>query len=110
MTRFCGALGIATTEKTAPGVWEEKIKDRTVYGESKSMNRRLENGVSINDNITVNNMIEIMADEDILANFFNIRYVIWMGVKWKISNIDVQPPRLVLTLGGIYNGDEEGTE
>lgn len=110
MTRFSGVIGFGFTEKTAPGVWKDEFEERHVYGEVKRDTRRLENGTSVNDNINTNNVIEIIGDDYIFDNFLNIKYVSWMGSLWKISNVDVQRPRLILTIGGIYNGDSPRTE
>lgn len=110
MTRFYGAVGFGITAKKAPGVWEDSIKERYFYGDVKRNSRRLENGESINDNINMENSIEIIGDEYAFNNFLNIKYVRWMGTCWKISNIEIQKPRLILTIGGVYNGDENGIE
>lgn len=110
MTKFCGTIGIRKTVNKGSGIWVEDVDKRTVYGEVKSNTRRLENGESINDNVNVNNTFEIVGDEDIFERFYDIVYISWRGQNWKVSNIDFQPPRLILTIGGIYNGYEEGTE
>jgi len=34
-----------------------------------------------------------------------IRYVTWMGTKWRVANIDVNYPRLNLSIGDVYNDD-----
>jgi hypothetical protein len=33
-----------------------------------------------------------------------MRYVEWMNARWKITSIDVKRPRVILTIGGVYNG------
>lgn len=67
--------------------------------------KRNEQGQSINDNITLNNSISIIADAYAYENFFAIQYVKVMGTAWKVTSVEVQRPRLILTLGGVWNGE-----
>lgn len=103
MGKFYGAIGYADTVETAPGVWEEAIIERNYYGDVKKLSRRLQQTETLNDNITVSQIISIVADPYAYENFHTMRYVKWMGSSWKVTNIDVQRPRLNLTIGGIYN-------
>lgn len=106
MAKFFGAIGYAETKETSPGIWEETITERNYYGDILRNARRLENGENLNDNVNVNNSISIVADSHAYGNVFAIRYIRWMGACWKVTNVEVQRPRLILTIGGIYNGNE----
>lgn len=104
MNKFCGKVGFSITEETAPGVWEAKISDdRIYYGDIIRNGRRLQMADKLNDDIVVTNQISILADPYAYNNFMNIKYVEWLNAKWKVSDAEVQSPRLILTLGGIYN-------
>ena len=104
MARFYGVVGYAVNVKKAPGVWDEQITERGYYGDVFRNARRLEPGDTVIDDLRVNNSISIMADTYANAHFFAIRYVKWMGTRWKVTNVEVQRPRLILTFGGVYNG------
>lgn len=104
MAKFYGAIGYAETSETAPGVWIEGITERNYSGDVIKNSRRWQSGENLNDNLTVNNEITIVADPYAYQNFHAMRYIKWMGASWKITNIDVQRPRLILTIGGVYNG------
>lgn len=104
MARWAGKVGFETSVETEPGIWGEKINERKYYGDLTRNARRLESSGGINDNVNISNEISFIADPYAKENFHAIRYVEFMGTKWKVSNIDVQFPRLVLSLGGIYNG------
>ena len=103
MAKFFGKIGYAETEQTSPGVWEEKITEREYFGDLTRNTRRLQSSGNLNDNIVVANDISIIADPFANQNFHAMRYVEFMGTKWKISNVEVQYPRLILTLGDQYN-------
>lgn len=105
MAKFYGPIGYAVTEETAPGVWKEKITERMYYGELVRNTRKLQSADQLNDNINVANEISIIADPFANENFHLMRYVEFMGTKWKISSVEVQYPRLRLTIGGVYNGE-----
>lgn len=104
MAKFYGSIGYAEQKETNPGVWEEEITERSYFGDLIRNARRLESSNSTNDDININNEISIVADQFAYQNFHKMRYVVFMGAKWKISNVEVQHPRLILTIGGVYNG------
>lgn len=104
MAKFYGPIGYAETKETRPGIFQEIITERNYAGDVLRKTRRLESGETINYNISVNNSLSIIADPYAYQHFFAIRYVKWMGAFWKVMNVEVQSPRLILTIGGVYNG------
>ena len=106
MAKFYGVVGFVDTVETEPGIWEEKVTERTYSGDLVRNSRRLQSSDSVNESITISNEISIIADPYAEQNFHAIRYAVFMGTKWKIESVDVQYPRLTLTMGGQYNGQE----
>jgi hypothetical protein len=105
MAKFFGELGYGeSTEKGATGVWEDVIVEKSYYGDILRNSRRLQNGQYVNDDITVDNSVSIVADAYANEHFHAIKYVVWAGVRWIVTNVTVQRPRLILELGGVYNG------
>ena len=104
MAKFYGKIGYANTVETKPGVYEEQIVERSYYGDLIRNTRRLQSADQVNDDINISNEISIVADPYATNNFHPMRYAVFMGTKWKISNVEVSYPRLILTLGGVYNG------
>ena len=104
MAKFYGKIGYAESKETTPGIWEEQIIEREYRGDLIRNTRRMQTAESLNDDINISNEISIVADPYANQNFHSMRYVEFMGAKWKISNVDVQYPRLILSRGGIYNG------
>lgn len=106
MAKFCGLIGFSATVKTAPGVYRENIiTERKYAGDVLQNNRKSqeENG-QVNDNIKMSNKFSIVADAYANSNFQEIKYVTFAGTKWKVTNIEVLYPRLILTVGDVYNG------
>ena len=103
MTRWCGVIGYAETLEIEPGVWSEEFTERKYYGDLLRNSRRLQDSQQINDDITISNQISILADPYAVQHFHAIRYAELFGTKWKVSSVEVQYPRLILELGGIYN-------
>lgn len=104
MARFYGAIGYAETVKTAPGVYEDVITERMYTGDILKNSRQLREGQVLNSDISVQNSISIVADAYASEHFFAIRYVSWAGALWTVEEVTVERPRLVLRLGGVYNG------
>lgn len=105
--RFYGLVGYAVTEETAPGVWMETIEERPYYGDfSRNLNSRADSTNQVNDDILLNNRFSIIADPYAIQNFSLIKYIIFMDVKWKVTSVEVQYPRLILSTGGVYNENQ----
>lgn len=107
MAKFYGKIGYIQTVESEPGYWEEKAIEREYYGDITRNISRYQEINQVNDNIVINNMLSIVADPYANENFQHMRYVVWMGTKWKITNVEVQYPRIILNLGGVYNEPEE---
>lgn len=103
MAKFYGVIGYAETVEGSPDVWEERLTERPYYGDLIRNTRRFQSTEHLNDDLTVANEISIVADPFANENFHRMRYVTFMGAKWKITNVEVQYPRLILTIGGVYN-------
>ena len=106
MAKYCGMIGYAGLVEIEPGIWEDGITEREAIGDMLSNYRSLENSGDINDNINIANKISIVADPYAINNFHSMRYATYMGAKWKITSVEVQYPRLILTMGGVYNGEQ----
>jgi len=104
MAKFHGVVGYAELVEAEKSVWVEQIVTKNATGDIIKNVTRVQAGSAINDNITISNVISIVADSYAIEHMFALRYVTWMGVKWKATSVDVQLPRLLITLGGVYNG------
>lgn len=106
MGKWYGVIGYAESVEASPGNWEEQITERSYYGDLVRNTRRLQSTDKINDDINIANELSIVADPFACQNFHRMRYVEFMGAKWKISNVEVRFPRLILTIGGVYNAGQ----
>jgi hypothetical protein len=104
MAKFFGVVGYGVSEETAPGVHEDVITERTYRGDVVRNTRKLQEGENLNNDLTVNNSISIVSDAYANEHFFAMRYISWAGTLWTVSDVEVQSPRLLLRLGGKYNG------
>lgn len=102
--KFHGIVGFRMSVETRPGYFEQKSVEKVYWGDIKWMNAKNDQGTTINGKVRVNNSIEIVANDFAFENFPFIEYVVWRGQKWQVSNVEIQPHRLALTIGGIYNG------
>lgn len=109
MAKYCGKIGYATYVETAPGVWVETIVERKRYIDILNNSSRMTpTSETTNDNLSLNNRFSIVADPYAKQNFHSIRYIEFMGTKWKATNVDAASyPRLIISVGGVYNGGEQ---
>ena len=113
MARFSGNVGYLITAEEyingePTGVWKETYRERPYFGDINQVSSRWSSGSNLNDDITLSNSISIVADPFAYENFQLMKYVVWRGQKWKIESANVQTPRIVLSLGGVYNADPNG--
>ena len=106
MAKWFGKVGYATTKETSPGVWTEVITEREYFGKVIDDSRRYQSGDTVNGDITVSSKISIVSDQFADENFHSIRYVKFMGANWTVTTVQPKRPRLILTLGGLYNGKQ----
>lgn len=109
MARFHGKVGFIRTEETDPinhpSVWKEVAKEYYYYGDVLKNTHRWDNvSNGTNENLVINNTISIIADSFANQNIGAMRYVSFNGDLWEITNAEIQRPRIILTLGGLYNG------
>lgn len=107
--RFHGKVIFSLTEDRGDGVFRETYTERCYYGDITKNYRRWDANSNVNDNLNISNTISIVADSFAYKNVGAIKYVEYMGVLWKVNDISVERPRLVLSIGGLYNESEDGT-
>ena len=105
MAKWYGKVGYSETVETSPGVWAPQDTVREYYGDvSRNTTKWAVNSDSTNDDLTVNSQISIVADPFANNKFHSMKWIEFMGAKWKVTSVEPQPPRLLLTLGGVWNG------
>lgn len=109
MAKYYGQIGFVKTEEKSPGVYAPVHVTRTYSGDVLQNYRKWEETDGVNDNLNISNRISVVTDSFLLENLQVMRYVEWMGCKWKIKSIDVVLPRVNLTIGDVYNGQEDET-
>ena len=105
MAKYYGMIGFAETVEIEPGDYEEQITERECYGDEIIVTRKLQNTEgSTNQSPMISNKLSVVADPYAVGHIFAMRYATYQGAKWTISDVEVQHPRLILSLGGLYNG------
>ena len=105
MAKWYGKVGYSETVETSPGVWTPQDTVREYYGDViRNTTKWSVNSHSTNDDLPVNSQISIVADPFADNKFHSMKWIEFMGAKWKVTSVEPQPPRLLLTLGGVWNG------
>lgn len=104
MAKWFGKIGYIVQVQTAHSVWKNQDEDREYFGDViRNTSRWSSNPNSTNDDLNIDNQISIVADQFAYQNFHSMKWIEFMGAKWKIAKVEVQHPRLILTIGGVYN-------
>ena len=106
MAKFYGAIGYARSEETVPGVWEDAIVEKKYRGDIVLDQRRWRTEEKVNDDLNLDNSISILADTYAYENIGIMKYIVWKGVAWKIQSFSINRPRIVIQIGGVYNGEK----
>ena len=110
--KFYGNIGFAVTEDKGDGVWKESITEKKYSGDVMQLTRRVESGEHINDGLRINCQISILCIDPWFHDHISyIRYAEYMGNKWTVESVDpTKYPSVLLTLGGLYHGNEPEEE
>lgn len=105
MAKYHGDIGFAVSAVDDGGdVWTDSIEERTYYGDITRHYRRNDSREALVDDLVLNMQLSIVADPYAMENFQTIRYITYQGARWKVTNIEVSYPRLILEIGSVYNG------
>ena len=102
--KFYGKIGFGETVEKDDGIWVDTIIEKDYYGDILKNVKRSEDAAKVNDDISISNQLSIVSDPYLTSHFHAIKYVTMFGTNWKVTSVEVQFPRLLLTLGGVYNG------
>lgn len=108
MARFYGKVGFGISTEIRPGVWMDEMVERPYYGTETRVVARQEPADKVNNDLALNNEISIIADTYAYSHYSEIKYVIVMGVKWGVTAIRVDRPRLILNIGKVWREDTDG--
>lgn len=106
MAKYAGNVGFAVTKETTPGVWEDVIEERKMRGDVIKSSATFKPGESINNDIALGHRISLLGDPYAYENFTGLRYITYMGHKFKIAGVEIERPRMIISMGGIYVDDE----
>lgn len=104
MAKFSGLVGYGVQVETYPGVWETENKITSMRGDVIRQNANIVNSGGVNDDITLNHRVSLIGDPYAFDNYFNLKWIEIHGRKWSVSSVEVQRPRIIVTLGGLWNG------
>ena len=107
MAKWFGCVGYLETRETKPGIWSEVVTERPYYGDMTRDYKKSQSTGQLNDDISVSSELSIVCDPYAMKNFHAVRYVTYLGSKWKVTGVEVAYPRLLLQLGGVYNGPQD---
>lgn len=102
MAKFYGEIGYSETTEISPGVWGDTVVGKNYYGEIFKESHRWSTSKEVNDDFRINASVSILADAYAYKNVKHIKYVKYLGVKWKVVEITPEYPNITLTLGGEY--------
>lgn len=110
MAKYYGNIGFATQVETEPGIWIDAIQSRPYKGDVLRSGRRYENGESINDNFTITNQFSIVSDAFLYSHVPALRYLEYLGSKFKITSVEIDRPRVIIGVGGVYVSEDSAPE
>jgi hypothetical protein len=103
MTKFSGLVGYVTQEETVPGVWSPVENPRRMRGDIIRQSSSNQNDGKVNSDVSLNHRVSVLGDAYAFDNYFNVKWVEVDGRKWEVSSVEIQRPRIILTLGGPWN-------
>lgn len=109
MAKFSGLVGYVTQSETVPGVWTPVEITKPMRGDVIRQSSNSQNGDKVNSDITLSHRVSLVGDAFAFGNYFNISWLELYGMRWSVSSVEIQRPRIIVSLGGVWNGPETGT-
>lgn len=104
MAKFAGRVGYVSQIEEVPGVWTADITPRMMKGDLIRQQSSSQNGDKVNDDISFNHNVSLLGDAYAFGNYYNIKWIEIDGMKWRVNSVEIKRPRILLGLGGLYNG------
>jgi hypothetical protein len=104
MARYAGLVGYVTQEETSPGIWSQVEKPVMMRGDVLRQSSNSQNGDKVNSDVTLGHRVSLLGDAYAFNHFFELKWLEFKGVKWVVSSVEIQSPRIIVTLGGVWNG------
>lgn len=105
MAKYVGRIGIGHTVDKGYGVYEMVMEEHDIFGDFLQVPKSQLIAAGVNDDITISNRISIFQNSFVMNNLHDIKYLTYGGAKWKVSSVELNYPRIILTTGGLYNND-----
>ena len=105
MAKFSGVIGYALPVESSPGVWVDAIVEKSYRGDIVTEQRLIQTSDQLNDNINIDNSISIVANAYAYENVGVMKYIVWKNTAWKILSFSINRPRILIRIGGVYNGE-----
>lgn len=106
--KFSGMIGFVKSEEVRPGIWKSVAEEKHYKGDVLRKIVKWQPAEKATDDININNQISIVANPYVYEHLHQIRYVVWRNVAWKVVSIEDKRPRVILEIGGVYNGERPG--
>jgi hypothetical protein len=107
MAKFRGPIGYVESTEIRQDVWEDVATEHMHSGDILRLSKSEREGAKVNDDRDLQMSVSFIADAYANEHFFAIQYVKWAGTYWKVINTTPEGVRLILRLGGVYNGPKD---
>lgn len=104
--KYVGKIGFEMQVETDPGIWVSRVEERTYFGDVIRNTRRYSDGDKMHDDLRISNQISVLADSFCIEYIFCMKYITWMNQRFKVDSADINYPRVIITLGGVWHGDD----
>lgn len=106
MARFSGKIGYAKSVESTEyeGVWADTVEEKQHYGDIIKDFRRYQYDGQLNENLNISNKFSVVVNDYLNANMHQMKYVVYRGTRWDIISFELMYPRVILSIGGVYNG------
>ena len=109
MAKWYGQIGFGETTEVERGIYKFVITEHPYYGDLSSQRYSAATADQINDDVKMTNTLSIVADPYAMEHCGYMKYVVIHNCLWKVNSVEIQYPRLVIQIGGVYNGDTART-
>ncbi len=104
MAKYAGLVCYVTQEEKVPGVWTPLENPVLMKGDIIRQSSNYQDNGKINSDISLNHRVSLVGDAYAFDNYYNIKWIMLDGRKWEVTSVEIQRPRIIVSIGGLWNG------
>lgn len=100
--KWFGEIGYFVESNNVDGIVTDSFITQQYYGDIIKDYKTNTSENAVNEDFELSNRISVVADPYLISHFHKIAWISFMETKFKVRSVELQYPRLIVSLGGVF--------